>query len=384
MALHQNPAAIIATGLQLDRPISSKVLQETQSALRLLKIKTPIGSLGKQDNDLKRACALLEYIVREREGFKIPMNRLARAACMKERDFQKFHELVGNFRGSFASAQSNQTSRLLKLGGKQIRKFHSNQSSIPSLAIKLGSYVQDSNGVSIAAIKLFERIERHTQNMAASERGYQLRDMKEHQKSYEAACFYLAATSDKFVKSHKRIQNDDDDNKQLQVADILNCSTDFTSAEFKNILDHVQNLCKESQNMRREKLQHKSSKAQKSTAGDCRKRQQQQTATTLLAARLPSSRTKSSGLWSQELASNATFDLLQKAVTHQDQDIIDYEESSNQQKRQKFVEWKRIVIRMAMEKARKQRDDDNEDISDEEAVDLGVKQVLKSHGFGLA
>lgn len=371
MALHQNPAAIIAAKLQLEKPIPAKVLQETHSALRLLKSRNPNGSFGRQDNDLKRACALLEYIVREREGYKIPISSLAKAACMKLRDFENFHALVGNFRGSFSSA-SKQTSLSLKKGGKQSRHTSSNQSSISSLAIKLGSYVQDANGVSVRAIKLFSDIKCNAKSK------YQLQDMQQHQKAYEAACFYIAATSDDASKSHKGLL-DDDNNKLLEISNISDVSTDFTLAEFKSILHHVQNLRETTPPSQTSKTQKSNKKNE--TTSKIRKRQKVENSATALAARISSKRTKSTGLLSEDLASSATFDLLQKADTHQG--ISHREESST--KMQRLAEWKRSVLTLAMENVRKQMiNDDGEEISDDKALDLAVVKVLNYYGYSLA
>lgn len=369
MSLHQNPAAIIADKLRLDQQISPQVLQETQSALRILKLKSPNGTFGKNDNDLKRACALLEYVVREREGYKIPMHRLARAACMKERDFVKFHEMIGNFRRNSKSAI--QITRLRKgttptIGGQT--------SSIPSLAIKLGTYVQDSNGVSIRAAKLYQHLMRHAKNLRATERIHQLRDINDHQKAYEAACFYIAATNGENCKTGSSGKNDnDDDNKQLQLSNIMDVSNEFTLAEFKNILQHTQAICQERQDSGNKK-EAKSSKKRQTQEDSSWQRPKDVTTRT--------KRTKSTGLLSEQLASNATLDLLYNADDDQNgtDEVLQYEVARSKMEEQKFAEWKRDTIAGVMDKMKMKMATEvgsDQKISNQQVLNQVVEEILK-------
>eukprot|EP00980_Cylindrotheca_fusiformis_P027748 scaffold22549_cov98-Cylindrotheca_fusiformis.AAC.4 len=369
MALHQNPAAIIADKLNLDKMISPKVLQETQSALRILKLKSPSGTFGRQDNDLKRACALLEYVVREREGYKIPMDRLARAACMKERDFIKFHEIIGNFRrNSVASLRKNKTP------ANQIRQT----SSIPSLAIKLGTYVQDSNGVSLRATKLYQELVTHARTMLASERINQLRDINDHRKAYEAACFYLAATNGKITKTRTTTmgQNEDDDSKRLQVSNIMDVSNEFTLAEFKNILHHAQTLCQEMKDGEKSRGQQRRAKKRPKDDGGSR-----ELSNDVAARKTAAKRARSMGLLSEELASNATLNLLSRANDAQteDEEVLQYEEARNKMQEREFTEWKRATVAFAIEKMKALEDEEGNEqtVSDEQALDRAVDEALQ-------
>ena len=209
--------------------------------------------------------------------------------------------------------------------------------------------------------------------MPASERAYHLRDMKKHQMTYEAACFYIVATSEKIVTSSRssssststRIQqhDEDDDNKQLAVSNVLDVSNDFTMAEFKNILTHVQNLCQEMEtgnkviNSQKDSLPTKQYQASKK-----RPNISTTSAATTLQQRMPvtTKRLKSKGSLSKDLASNATMELLLKAGKNQDasnDDIIyQYEDPFQKfqgQKLQKFLDWKKQVISMAIERTQK-------------------------------
>lgn len=404
MSMYQNPAAVIASRLKLDREIPSNVLQQTQGALRLFKVKNPTGTFGKQDNDLKRACALLEYVYREMEGVKIPINRLAKAACMKEKDFINFHQTIGNFRNNTASRNSTCSSS----SSSSLVPGNRKRSSIPSLAIKLGSFVNDSNGVASRAIKLFDKILNHSKNMPASERAYQLRDMKEHQTAYEAACFYVIATSEKILTSSRstsistRIKqdDDDDDNKQLAISSVLDVSNDFTLAEFKNILMHIQNLCQEMETGSSTVVNHQKDSLSARQYQASKKRPNISTAaaaaaTTALQQRMPvttTKRLKSKGSLSQDLASNATMELLLKTGKNRDADfggndpmiLGQYEDPFQKLQGQKFLDWKKQVIAMTIERTQKDvtsSETDNEKGSEIDflALDQAAREIIEKY-----
>lgn len=192
--------------------LSKKVLEQTRSDLRGLQHRNP-GSLQKQDNNIRRACALLEYIAREEAGIKLPMDKLASTARMKANDFKKFHQLIGNFRTK-----------------KPTKGAASNQkSSIPSLAMKLGSHVTDSNGVAIRAQRLLGDIARFYRRNRDL-----MTDIVQNSRTYEAVCFFIVATQD--------TRKDDPDEKQLKASTVVDVSTDFTLSQFANFEEHVRKL----------------------------------------------------------------------------------------------------------------------------------------------
>lgn len=197
---------------RLNIKLSSLVLEKSRSELRGLQFQNPHGTFGKGDNELKRASAILEYVAREQEGIKIPLGHLAKAAYTKEVDFGKFHRQLGNFRKGSITHPSAVT-----------------KSSITTLAMKLGSHVHDSNGVAIRAQRLLNRIVRSHHNNP-----HQLRDIGRFSKVYEAVCFYVEAT--------RGVQKGDEDGKHLQVATVVDVSTEFTLNEFTNILEHVKTM----------------------------------------------------------------------------------------------------------------------------------------------
>jgi hypothetical protein len=196
--------------------LTNKVLERTRSELRDLEFRNPFGTFQKGDNGRKRICALLEYVAREEEGVKIPMAQLAMIAFMKESDFKKFHERVGNFRNS----------KRTKAPSRQ------QKSSIPSLAMKLGSFLADTNSVALRAQRLLEDLGRFYRKNT-----HQIRDMVQHAKTYEAACFFIVATQD--------LCGDYIEDKPLQASTVVDVSTDFSLGEFANVEAHVRKLLSE-------------------------------------------------------------------------------------------------------------------------------------------
>jgi hypothetical protein len=380
MSLHQGAAALIVGRLHLEIKISQKVITQTQSALRILKIKSPNGTFGKQDNDLKRACALLEYSVREKEGFKIPMARLAKAACMKERDFVKFHQIIGNFRANASSTSKRSSSS--KGGDNSNKTGGPRRSSIPSLAIKLGSFVQDSNGDAIRAQKLYDQIIHDAECKASDEGRHQVGDMKQHQQTYEAACFYLVATKDKTRNMSSKIA-DDDDGRQLEISTLVDLSTDFTSSEFKNVLEHVKTILEKKENHQESSCGNGGGKATTRTLAMKRK-------STRTLGEVSGKRSKPSVmLSSQQLASNATLDLLKK-VDHTDVSRVYNdpltESSLDGNYSAMFLQWKSKVLAKAVDAAKtallaEARQQDVGEISREKALDRAATDVLRSHGL---
>lgn len=265
MSLH-DAVALVADRLALSPALSEKILESTRSELRGFKFQNPYGTFGSGDNDLKRASALLEYVAREQGGVKIPMAKLSKAAYLRERDFTKFHRQIGNFRSKkpvedpWKTAASTSSS--------------SSRSSIPSLAMKLGSYLTDSNGVAIRAQRLLNQISRFSRNNP-----HQIRDIFRFHKAYEAVCFYVVATQDaspaggsSTSTSARRKDEDGDEGKQLQVATVVDVSTDVTLSEFANILEHVHSMIedmKEKESTDRETSKHneKVSSSKKRKAG---------------------------------------------------------------------------------------------------------------------
>lgn len=236
----QDAVSLVAASLgkgSLEKVISQKVIETAQSALRVLKYKHPHGTFGKGDNELKRACAMLEYVSREVDGFKIPMSELAKVAYMKDRDFNKFHQRLGNFRTIGQARGSALTPR--SSSRSTIPKPTTSVSSIPSLSIKLGPFVTDSSGVAARAQRLYNDIARYSKSNQD-----QLIDMARNQQIYETACYFLMATQNMGASSRKSKNNNDDDDttKPLQLSTVVDLSNNFTQAEFQSVLDHILTL----------------------------------------------------------------------------------------------------------------------------------------------
>ena len=103
-----------------------------------MKIHNRQGTFGKHDQDVSRAAVLLEYIIREEEGgFKIPSKKVVKASFMKEANFVKLYQMVGNFLANSASTRRKGPT------ARNYGRTNLQESSIPSLAIRLGNFVQD-------------------------------------------------------------------------------------------------------------------------------------------------------------------------------------------------------------------------------------------------
>ena len=212
--------SLIEEKLKLQLP--SPIVEATRAELRVLKIRHPLGSFGKYDNDMKRACALLDYVVREypnnnSDGSRlepIRLDRLSKVAFMKEKDFCEFHHKIGNFRSVGAvsvhgknrhTKPTNTATRKIPARRKQnetgmVVNPHTvrfQNSSIPAMAIQLGAFVANSCEVAQQAQEYFHGMVGLLQQASHSIRLHGLHDMQRHQFCYEAACFYVVATTDR-------------------------------------------------------------------------------------------------------------------------------------------------------------------------------------------
>jgi hypothetical protein len=230
LPISRDTTSAVLERLRLDPPLCRKDVETTQNLLRLMKLKYPIGTFGRTDNELKRVCALVEYVAREEGGHRISMDQLAKVAVMKKKDFVAFHEIVGNFkensttsRSTVPSSSSTTTTSLSSslqsttvnnlvagsgsISGTNRKGGHSdttttivlpNSTTIPSLVMQLGVFLPNSNIVAVEAQRLFQQIVSHLQhNKKSRERISGLEDIRTNQTTYEAVCFYLTATKDK-------------------------------------------------------------------------------------------------------------------------------------------------------------------------------------------
>jgi hypothetical protein len=255
--------------LKLNNGLPGEILEATRSSLRVLKIRNPIGCFGKYDNDTKRACALLEYDIRDynsnnvnNNNIEIAMERLAKAAFMKLRDFRDFHEKIGNFRENLrirATTRSN-TEKKIPNDARERRRIASEtsrsgivfkKSTIPSLAIQLGAFVPNSSDVALRAKELFTEIVQLLESTSKKGGIYGLRDVQKNQSLYESACFYLLATPERSKQSNNastrrrrrlsKEHDDGDDNQQLDLITFMNI-TNVSPSQFQTILDYVSKL----------------------------------------------------------------------------------------------------------------------------------------------
>ena len=152
---HRDIVDQVENKLKLNLP--RKILETARAHLRVLKIRHPIGSFGKNDNETKRFCALLEYVLRDNDIASVTMDRLSKAAFMNTKDFREFHEKIGNFRHGLSIATKPKTVVEKNPAGTALRTrkkkrkvdiengivFH--KSSIPFLTIQLGAFVPNAS-----------------------------------------------------------------------------------------------------------------------------------------------------------------------------------------------------------------------------------------------
>lgn len=279
--------------LKLKTALPLEILKATRSSLRVLKIRNPIGCFGKYDNDMKRACALLEYDVRDynmkidiNTSIEVDMERLAKAAFMNSKAFRDFHEKIGNFRENL---RINAPSKL-----KMKKKLHNDtcksrsaatvtsnssiifrKSSISSLAIQLGAFVPNSFDVALRAQKLFHKVVDIMKDSSKFRGIYALQDLQSNQSSYEAACFYLITTSglsnNVSIRRRRRSSKgyDGNDNQQLNLTTLMDVAN--VSSQFKMILDYVSELKNEIESKRstNNDATSESSRSRPSSASSC-------------------------------------------------------------------------------------------------------------------
>lgn len=383
--------SLIVSRLKIDEELSAKVIDATQSALRVMKYKHPTGSIiTKGDNDLKRASALLEYIARELAGVKIPMDQLARAAYMRPTEFVKFHQMVGNFRET-SESQNAQASRNSTASKKRT-------SSMPALAIKFGAFVHDSTGIALRAQKLYNKVYRYGQKNP-----HHRQDMHRFQKVYEAVCYYTAATASQKdmgkVATSTTKTKDDDEGHKLTIATIVDLSNDFSLKDFKDILSHVEEIIQDMDAKNQSGQVEKSSRSKDSL--NTSKRLRDAAATT---ASRESKRPKSNAMLSaQELAKKATEALLRKVETSEvpiDETLEDdpFESIESTLKanptealtyQAEFLKWKDAILQKAVEKAKTLDEpmtetDDSGTLRDDDkarALQVAAMAVLARHGL---
>jgi hypothetical protein len=294
--------------LKLNTSLPREIVEATRSSLRVLKIRNPIGCFGKYDNDTKRACALLEYNVRDYNNsngstgngnsniIEVAMEQLAKAAFMKLQDFRDFHEKIGNFRENLRINATTRTSKTREQTRTRPNDANNEsrrpaataatrktgivfrKSSISSLAIQLGAFVPNSSDVALRAQRLFKEIV-DLLNSSSRKRGmYGLRDVQKNQSSYEAACFYLIATATSERGNNKQDNNnastrrrrrtskeydDGDDNQQLDLTTFMDIAK--VSLQFQMILDYVSQLQAQIES-KRSTIQNLASRSQPSFA----------------------------------------------------------------------------------------------------------------------
>ena len=431
--------------LKLNTSLPREIVEATRSSLRVLKIRNPIGCFGKYDNDTKRACALLEYDVRDynnsngngnsnNNNIEVAMEQLAKAAFMKLQDFRDFHEKIGNFRENLRiNATTTRTSKTKEQtrthpndANKESRRTAATtatsksgivfrESSISSLAIQLGAFVPNSSDVALRAQKLFKEIVNLLNSSSKKKGMYGLRDVQKNQSSYEAACFYLIATSTSERGNNKQNNNnastrrrrrtskeydDGDDNQQLDLTTFMDIAK--VSLQFQMILDYVSQLQTQVESESKRSTNQntafrsqpsfasssKSSKAANSTAS--RKRSKKEAFSFAQAIATDSKKNNDASPDDQNSEDAGGIDIVNNIIF---QDDHDQKENNNHERPRKrtsrsnnatFEEWKSRVLRAACEDARQKMnasnkgrdDDDQKDCETNETTTLLEQEVV--------
>jgi hypothetical protein len=347
-------------------------------ALRMMKLHNRQGTFGKHDRDVSRAAALLEYIVREEEGgFKILLKKLAKASLMKEANFIKLHQVVGHFRANSASTRRKGPAE------RNTSRTALQESSIPSLAIRLGNFVHDPNGFARRAQNLFQDIQEHAKSMGVDASRQQLYDMLRYQKAYEAACFFLIATKETAVVLRHSSDNDVGEEKALDEATIFEKCTAFTELEFKQVLRHTEKLVEE--------MKEVASKEPPSAPAKIPESKYTKRAAALVSKK-PSNRTKVGAHHTISRTSVDTTMALLEQVENADDSILEdsrpatTEDSSRMQYASpNFLAWKNKTLfearKMAREEIQKVTKEPAADISDDRAIAHSADAVLRRHGL---
>jgi hypothetical protein len=367
--------------VKLSQKPSTKAIKLTRDAFRTMNARYRPGSLMYQcDHDLSRAAALLEYTVREHESTCIRMTELAKACCLKAKNFEAFHEIVGNHRTQ--SSRSSLSKR--------------KESTIPSLAIKLGTLVHDPSGFATRAERLHQAFQNHAKtNMEEREGRQQLRDMEKHQAAYEAVCFYLIATKELSGSNVRRYaskggNHGDDDNKCLGIDSMVKASKDFTPKLFSLILQRAQKMM--------EDMEGAVDEQEKRVAHRRRNRKN----STMRKASADGSDVKVPGLVNSKFkatyAEDAALAFLEQVgkideTTLHHLTTCEYAASNSNTASdgvvrssysQSFVEWRRKVLTDSREMARdaihEETGEIQADVSNDRAIEYAAEEVLKRFG----
>ena len=364
--------------LRLEPPLPQKVVKQTRNSLNIMKTKNPIGNFGKADNERKRAAAILEYVARQECGRKIPFEQLAKAASANKKEFISFHEMIGNFLDNTKS-----TSKVI------VPSKTKQKSSISSLTIQLGAFVPHSSAVAFRAEKLYKQILYLLQKKKLKGRTDGLQDVQTNQEAYEAACFFLIATKD--TKGGNRsygASNDNDNDKQLDLATFLDATKAFTKNHFEMVLSYVTELWEEIQD-HKSPQQSNSSRSSASitdnnnatiTTNGARKRVRLVDGSSQSYGSTKTKRSKTQD------AAETVLELVTQQDGH-DQDIILHKTNSGTTTNYSpvFLQWKKKCIESACLSARGERENKDDGGANESSIengndcilDLAVREILK-------
>ena len=409
---------VVEDKLKLKLP--RKILEATRASLRVLKLRHPYGSLGKSDSENKRACALLEYAVRDdhnnnsnsnNNNIEISMAQLAKAALMKLKDFREYHEKIGNFRidpPSMTATTKKRTTRGVTAAAAAVTKTTTTKnpknrrssnnsssivlkkSSIPFLAIQLGAFVPNSSDVAKRAQDYFQdviELLKKPSNKGGGVHG--LRDIQRNQFSYEAACFYLIATSGRGhdrSNSNSKVRRrsktgDDDDEDDIERQLDLSTFIDVIKApsQFQTVLGYVKELREDIESTLSSSRRSSSETETKSTTAS-RKRSRKEASESSEATIAARKRNNSHDI-SGENPPSAPYN------EKQSNDFSDNQRRRYSRPNPVFDEWKKKVLveacedaKETMKKTKKYESCENDNEADR-ILDFAVRKILAGNGM---
>jgi hypothetical protein len=222
----------------------------------MLEIKAK-QKLTQYDGKEVRAAILLHYVLCEEKNIRLCMKTLAKLLGIKNKaNFDNLHRMIGNYRGTAVPAsKKSSSSSSLPLQRKTRSTAPEAESIIPRLAIRLSSLVNDPNGFSNRAQKLFQEVQGFIETIPRARREDYKREITQWRHAYEAACFYyvVSLTQTKKlsrVSSRKQQQSqdggrEDDHSRNLELNDLLEASPGMTYAVLKQVVKHLGELVSE-------------------------------------------------------------------------------------------------------------------------------------------
>ena len=372
------------------KDLDRDIIVKTQEALRLLNVKAPSTKLATHDSPEVRAALLLEYVAREEKNLRLSMKTIAKALGIKNKaQLETLHRMIGNYRRKDVPLSAMGVDRRATGNSSgPIRQTRNSsapvESTIPCLAIRLSSLVNDPNGFSRKAQQLFQDILEYVEALPHIRKQDFKLEIQRYRSAYEAACFYhvVAATQTKKLSTRGQSQQrqhqhptDEDRNHPLELEDILEASPDFSHIVLKQVLKHLGEMVagiEENRKQNKPKKANNTKRAKdKSTAIESNKQQGKRGSSSKSADRSTKKQkvSRESSETFAETEKSDTGSKISQGDTDKDKDhAFDVDIPS-------LKEWRKQVLEEACESAR---------IAIHEAKSIPVETVTQSEALAFA